>query len=71
MIIVKLPKETTITEREAAKDYFQKFFGDEKILIIREGVEIIFVNEGRKRCAYCGQLNDNVSLSCAFCGGAL
>jgi hypothetical protein len=71
MIIVKLPRETKPEDREYLKNYLTEFFVNERILVLNEMVEIMFYNEGKFRCPYCGQINEYQTGPCLSCGGRL
>ena len=72
MILVKIKGTIPTQERERVKEYFEFAFPNEKVLLINsEMVELQFINEGKKRCAYCSTLNEEKDGKCSSCGGSL
>jgi hypothetical protein len=68
MIIFKIKDTFLSQERHALlKQQLTEFFKPERVLVINGlDVEIIFHNEGKARCSYCGRLTNNGV--CEHCG---
>lgn len=72
MILVKIKGLMGTQASETLKKKLEGFFDGEKVLIINaENVELEFLNFDKKRCSYCGVLNNGSNTACVACGGGL
>ena len=70
MIIAKVHDVgMNMAEVECLKTTLESFFQTERVLIISASVELIFHNEGKSRCSYCGRLNNGAA--CDGCGAVV
>lgn len=72
MVICKIKGTIPAAERDKIDKYLKDAFPNEKVLLINSDlVELVFVNEGKKRCAYCATLNQPEKTVCESCGAPL
>ena len=71
MIIAKVPPQMTSEYRESFRDKLASMFDGEKVIILDERIELIFIDRNKKRCLYCGRLNSETAGACSACGGSL
>lgn len=72
MVICKIKTKLSGAEAQQIREHLEYAFPGEKVLLINaESVELLFVNEGKKRCAHCAALNMPEAITCVSCGAPL